>query len=313
MRRSIRAILALLILAGLAWYIWHARDTLKVALRFDLRYTVPMLLVPIVTIAVNGLIARDLVGEFGVRLTATEWYGLAVINALGNYLPLPQAGAVARGVYLKRVHHLPYTIYAATIVVTYVSSLALSGVIGLAGLALLHAMGRPSPLPLWVAFAGLASSVLMFTPLARFLPVPKRYRNFDSGLHTLRRHHVLSRIILLQTALIAVTATGLWLACRALPGGHEVSWLASAMLGLMAMASGIINVTPGNVGVEQGAAEITARLLHLPDNVGFLASCLFRVMAVIVVFILGPMYSAILAKHPAEASLIPSPGTPGEG
>src|SRR5258706_12128882 len=39
------------------------------------------------------------------------------------------------------------------------------------------------------------------------------------------------------------------------------------MLGVMVLASGVVNVTPGNVGVEQAAAEITSRLLHVAPNV----------------------------------------------
>ena len=271
---------------------------------FDLTYLLPMLAVPLASLGVNGLIGRDLVAEFGVKLDPLEWYGLSTVQALGNYLPVPQAGAVARGVYLKRVHLLPYSTYAATVVVTYVSSLALSGLVGLAGLIVLTALGRPSPWLLWLAFAGLSTAVFMFTPAAKLLPVPKRLAAFDTGLAQLRRHHVLARIILNQAMMIALTTTGLWLACRALPGGQGVTWLMALMLGLMVMASGVINVTPGNVGVEQGAAEMTARLLHVPPMLGFLASALFRLMAVLVVFVIGPIFWASLARRPAAREAV---------
>ena len=89
----------------------------------------------------------------------------------------------------------------------------------------------------------------------------------------------------------------------------HVTWLSTLMMGLISAASGVINVTPGNVGVEQGAAEITSRLLHMriAPTYGFAASCLFRAMAVIVVFILAPVFSAILARRrPVEPSSRPS-------
>ncbi len=87
------------VLAGMGWYVWHARGDLKIITRFDLRYLAPMLLVPLASLWVNGVIAQILVREFGVRISAREAYGLSTVNALGNYLPVPQAGAVARGVY----------------------------------------------------------------------------------------------------------------------------------------------------------------------------------------------------------------------
>jgi hypothetical protein len=294
MTRPLRLLLTTLILAALAWYLWHARHDLAILIHFDPRFAPPMLLVPLASLGVNGLIARALAAELGVRLGLAESYALATLNALGNYLPLPQAGALARGYYLKKVHNLPYTAYAATLAVTYVSALALTGILGLAGLALLAATGRSAPWPLWIIFALLSACLLMFTPAARLVRVPRRLAGFTEGLAHLRRQHLLARIVLMQAALIALTTTGLWLACRALPLAQDVSWPGSLMLALMITAAGIANVTPGNLGVEQGAAELTGRLLRMAPNTGLLASVLFRAMAVLVVFLLSPALGAWL-------------------
>jgi hypothetical protein len=116
-------------------------------------------------------------------------------------------------------------------------------------------------------------------------------------LAKLRQHHLLARIVVLQLALIALTATGLWLACLALPGGQGVNWFEALMMGLLVMAAGVANVTPGNLGVEQAAAMFTAHLLQIKPEVGFLASSLFRVMAILVVFAIGPALAHWLAKQ----------------
>jgi hypothetical protein len=286
-----------IVLAGLCWYVWHARHDLRIITRFDLRYLAPMLAVPVLSLWANGRIGKELVVEFGIRLGSLEAYALSTTNALGNYLPIPQAGAVARGVYLNRVHNFPYTTYAASVVVTYVSSLALSGLVGLAGLTALALTGHSAPWQLWLIFGLLSASLLMFTPLSALLPLPARLAGFRYGMTALRRHHVLAKIVLLQLILVTLTATGLWLACRALPGGHEVSWFDGLMMGLLIMAAGIANVTPGNLGVEQAAAMFTAHLLGIKPEMGFLASSLFRVMAVGVVFVIGPLLANWLARQ----------------
>ena len=291
------------VLAGLGWYVWHARQDLAIITRFDLRYLAPMLAVPLLSLWVNGWIGKELVGEFGVRLGGFEAYALSTVNALGNYLPIPQPGAVARGVYLKRVHQLSYSTYAASVAVTYVSSLALYGLVGLAGLAGLWMTGQTVPRPLWLIFAGLSASLLMFTPLSTKMPLPRRLAGFREGLATLGRHHLLAKIVVLQLLLIALTATGLWLACLALPGGGGVNWFMGLMIGLLVMASGVANVTPGNLGVEQAAAMFTAHLLKIRPEVGFLASSLFRVMAIVVVFAIGPLLAAWLAKQKPRAGV----------
>jgi hypothetical protein len=297
MKRSVRWLLAGVVLGGLAWYVWHARGDLMIIARFDLRYLVPMLAVPLVSLGVNGWIGKELVWEFDVRLGGLEAYALSTVNALGNYLPVPQAGTVARGVYLKRVHHLGYSTYAASVVVTYVSSLALYGLVGLAGLTALEVSGRHAPWQFWVIFAGLSLSVLMFTPLSAKVPLPKRLSGFREGLKALGRHHVLRRIVVLQLMLISLTSTGLWLACLSLPGGGGVSWFIGLMMGLLVLASGVANVTPGNLGIEQAAAMFTAQLMSIRPEVGLIASSLFRVMAVVVVFILGPILASWLARQ----------------
>ncbi len=301
MPRGLRNILVMLILAGAAWYVWATWGTLKkTLLGFDERYTLPMLMVPLASLGVNGAIGRILAAEFGVRLGIIECFALATVNAFGNYLPVPQAGAMARGVYLKNARQLPWASYAASVVVTYVSSLAISGILGLGGLGVMALADRPAPWQLWLVFSALALSVLMFTPLVKWVPLPRPLRAFGQGLNLLRGKRLLIGIILLQVALVGLTATGLYLACQALPDGRGVTWAVAWMMGLMLMASGIINLTPGNIGVEQGAAELTARLLNVPPGIGFAASALFRAMAVIVVFLITPLLSGYLARRMAR-------------
>jgi hypothetical protein len=305
MKKHVRWLIVVAVLACLGWYVWHARNDLAIITGFDLRYLAPMLAVPLLQLWVNGRIGRELAAVFGVRLSGLEAYSLAAVHALGNYLPLPQAGALARGVYMKRVHDLPYGTYAATVVVTYVSAMALYGFVGLAGLAVLAARGRTAPWQLWVIFAGLAALVAMFTPLSAAVPLPKKLAGFRDGVVRLGgRHHVLARIVVLQLVLTCLTSTGLWLACRALPGGEGVTWFAGLMMALMILAAGVANVTPGNVGVEQAVAMFTAHLLGMPLQMAFLASALFRAMAVVATFAVGPLLAHWLTtRTPAPVTV----------
>jgi hypothetical protein len=306
MNRWMRLVFLGVVLAGLGWYVWHARRELAIVTRFDVRYLVPMLLVPLASLWVNAAIGRRLVGVLGVRLGGFEAYALSTVNALGNYLPLPQAGAAARGVYLKSVHKLSYSTYAASVVVTFVTSLALSGVLGLGGLATLFAIGRTAPWQLWVAFAGLASSMVMFTPWGARLPLPGKLSAFGEGLASLRCKHLVSWVVMMQALLIAITATGMWLACRSLPGGEGVTWLTALMLGLVMTVSAVVNV----LGVEQAAAGVAAHLLNVDPKLGFLASALFRVMAIAVVFVIGPVMAHWLSRRAGPATKREETGAP---
>jgi uncharacterized membrane protein YbhN (UPF0104 family) len=289
-----RWLVSTIIFAILARYLWQIRDQLAIVRHLDVKYLVPLILVPLASLGVNGWIARELAAEFDVRMSPVEWYGLAVVNSLGNYLPLPQAGAAARALYLKRVYNLPYATFAAMLFVTYVSAVALYGVLGVIGLCVI---GRPAPLRLWAIFVILSGSLVLFTPAIRLMPLPKRFAGFQDQLRTLRSHHVLGRILLLQAMLVSLTSSGLWLACQTLPGGSAVTWPAALMMGLMILASGIVNLTPGNLGVEQAAAGWTASLLHIAAPIGFLASAIFRVVSLLTIVALGPFFAAALARR----------------
>lgn len=55
----------------------------------------------------NGYIYKILIEKFGVKLNFNEWFGLTIINRLGNYLFL-KGGPVLRGLYLKKIHNFSF-------------------------------------------------------------------------------------------------------------------------------------------------------------------------------------------------------------
>lgn len=304
MRRHSRLVLTILVLAALGWYVWRARFELitvwdNLQWRRVALLLAPLLAVHVLSLWVNGWVGRELAAELGVKLGGIEAFALAAAHSMANYLPVPQAGAVVRGMYLKRLHKLPYAAYAASVVVTYVTALAIWGALGLACLAVFAAGGSRAPWQLWTIFALLVGSLVMFTPLSARIRVPRRLAEFDGGMRRLGRGDVLLRIVVLQGLLAALTATGLWIACLALPGGQGVTWVVGLVLGLLVLASGVAKMTPGNIGVEQGAAAWGAHLMGIEPAVGLLAGAIFRATAAAVVFGLGPIMTRQLQDRMA--------------
>jgi hypothetical protein len=70
------------------------------------------------------------------------------------------------------------------------------------------------------------------------------------------------------------------------------------MLGLVMTVSAVVNV----LGVEQAAAGVAAHLLNVDPKLGFLASALFRVMAIVVVFVTGPGMAHWLSRRTGPAA-----------
>jgi hypothetical protein len=106
--RFIRWIVVAALIALAVWYVSNNLGSLKNIKNFRLAYLAPLIAVHLASLGLNGWMNRQLIAEFGLKLGFVQWYGLSAINALGNYLPLPQAGAAVRGVFLKRLHGLGY-------------------------------------------------------------------------------------------------------------------------------------------------------------------------------------------------------------
>lgn len=262
-------------------YIWANRDVLAAHLAgFNPAFAPWLLLTALTSIAVNGAIMRSLVRQFGVRLRAWECFGLTAVGSLCNYLPVPQAGGVVRGVYLKSRHKLPYDTFTATVMVTYVMALPAIGVLGVACLAVLRVKGLPSPWPLWLLFAGLSACVLVFGPAMGLLRPFKKLARFQAGIRILLQRHIIGRLVVLQITQLVLTGVALWLGFRAL--GHSVGWAGSLMIGLLANAAGVANVTPGNIGVVESATGLGAFLLSGDTHLAVVAYSLYRVASIVV-------------------------------
>ena len=224
-----------------------------------------------------------------------QWYGLSAINALGNYLPLPQAGAAVRGVFLKRLHGLGYGRYTATVLYMYLASVVLMGVVGLGVAGYLAAKGTRVSWILWAAFGGLAAMAVLLTPhVARLIP-GKKLQQLAEGYAGLGRWPVVARLAFWKLLTIAVNATGFWLAFRSI--GYPMNWAGSVVVALCVMISNVVNVTPGNAGAAEAAAWLAARLVGADANLAVVAQLVYRFTAAIVIFTIGPVAVTILGRQ----------------
>jgi len=293
MKRAVRLTLLGVVAVAIIYYLYSHGEEFKLLFEFDIKFLPLMLAVPLLIILVNGLIMRLLILQFGVWLRFQEWYGLTVIHAFGNYLPLPQAGALARGIYLKKFHRLHYASFTATFVVTHFLFLATVGILGVSALVVMGASAQPVPWPLWVLFFVLSLAGFLLAPHTWSLPVIRKWNTFVEGINTLRRHHLVLGVVGKHVLIIFLTTAGIWLAFSSL--GKPVDLGASLLLSLVVFASGIINVTPGNLGIAETAAWVTAYLLQADADEAVVAFTLFRLMAVITIFSLTPVFMARLS------------------
>lgn len=292
---ALRIVSAMLLLLLVAGYVWIYRDVLLAHVaNFEFGFAPWLMLIAFASIVINGLIMSGLVSQFGVKLHMWESIGLAATGSLGNYLPVPQAGAVVRGLYLKKVHQLPYNAFTATVLVTYVMMLPAIGVLGLLGLAMIPFNGGVSLWPLWCLFGGMAASVAVFGPAMGVLRPFKLFSRFREGVDILLKHHILWRMAILQVAQLILTAIVLCVSFMAL--GRPIEWQAGLILGLFSNCAGIFNITVGNLGVTESATALGAYFLGGDRHLAVVAYSVYRLASIAVLIIVSALFMLLWRK-----------------
>jgi uncharacterized membrane protein YbhN (UPF0104 family) len=293
-----------LALAGIAVYLLTHREELDALSAVSWWQLAALVGLRCVFLAVNGLSLRACAAKFGVRLALVEWFGLSVVTTMGNYLTPLSGGLVARAVYLKRRHSLPYSAFAALLASNY---LVTFWMVGAAGVGCAFAVPGASGLRWSVAgaFAAVvaAVSVLVALPAIR---VPGRGRLSRVLSDALRGWSILKSDRRLLAQLAALTAVNIvakalsfQVAYRAL--GVSLPFADALLIALLTALTIVVSITPGNLGVQEAVVGLTSGLLRGDVDQGVLASLLIRVATLGPAFGLGPLFSALLVRRSDSA------------
>lgn len=258
-----------------------------------------LILVRLGIFAMNGLFLKEFAAKFGVRLTFHEWFGLASITTMGNYITPFSGGLFLRAAYLKKRYRLSYTQFTTMLTANYLIMFWLISVIGLISLRLLGQGWQPYwPIALLFGSVSMLVSIIFIFPL-RYVAWENRIGRFFNSLlngwFTVKRDsRLLFHLTVLTTLTIGLNALSFWLVYDAL--GQDIFFVGALLLGLVAAFSIFINLTPGNLGVQEAMVALSAELLGMGGGEGLVAVLLIRAVTVICAFSLGPIYSYLLSR-----------------
>ncbi|NPV04072.1 MAG: flippase-like domain-containing protein [Syntrophaceae bacterium] len=299
--RSAASLAALLAaVAGICAYLWYHPALVGHLLLLSPWDALLLSVLGLLAMATNGIYQRVVSKQFGIDLAPREWFGLAAVTAMGNYLTPFSGGLFARAIYLKRRHDFPYTDFAAVLASNYMIVIAVVSVTGTAVLLPLAAEDR-SLWPLLLFFAAALSilSLSLFVPLKGLAGrhrLPLRARQVLEGFARMRRDRaLLARLLGITLFNVALGALLYVAAFHAI--GSPVPWRTALLIYLLTSFAFLINITPGNLGVQEIAAGLAAALLGAGGEMGFLASLVIRAVTILLAFTLGPIFSCILTRE----------------
>jgi uncharacterized membrane protein YbhN (UPF0104 family) len=300
MRQLLTMALFLAMLTVITLFLQSQPELLQSVSNLSLCNALLLILLRLTIFASNGLFLREFAKKFGVYLTFQEWFGLATITTMGNYITPFSGGLLARATYLKKRHNMPYAQFTSLLASNYLIMFWVTGVLGLLFLGFVEQpwlMHWPIALLFGIIVAGI-SLVFIF---------PELHITWDNrighllttvleGWYLVRKDYtLLPRILFLTLLTIGLNGISFWLTYWAL--GLNISLPLALLLSMIAAFSIFANFTPGGLGIQEAMVAVSAAILGAGPGEGLLVVLLLRAITVLCAFVFGPLYGYLLMRR----------------
>jgi uncharacterized membrane protein YbhN (UPF0104 family) len=231
----------------------------------------------------------------GRGVSQATWFRLTSVGQFLNQF-VPQLGNVYRAVVLKRDHGLSYLSYASALFAFVWLDTVMAFVIAFVIVAALEPglllLGFPALLVLGLVIAGVSSGPLVLHSLfERFRPTStsRHHARLVTLLSTargaLRSPGFLARFFLINVVTTAVHAGALFLGFFAVGASIGIGGL--VLFQVFIRLSNLIQVTPGNLGVNELAYGLLAHASSASAEQGVGVALLSRAVGMVTVNLLG--------------------------
>ncbi|MFW5799563.1 MAG: lysylphosphatidylglycerol synthase transmembrane domain-containing protein [Spirochaetota bacterium] len=305
LKKYFKFIFYIFILAGIGIYLYLNKGDLTKLL--ELKYQ-NMILLFIISSFVTLMLAVEYkytMYVFNIKLRFKEWFGLTIINTMFNLFMPARSGMVVRAMYLKNRYDFSYSHYVSLIAGSYVIFFYATGIVGLILSIILYMCGIYTDIKIILIFTGLLGITIIGT-LILFIFIKANIKlksekinnaiiKIKEGLNYFKNNKKLIFIIS-GLHLLFYVFMGLRLYWVYKSIGVDVEYTGIYIVVLITGFSMIISLTPGNIGIKEGIIGLSATLLGIPLNIAILGAAIDRIVEVIIVLILGSIFSRILLK-----------------
>jgi len=298
--------LSLLVLVALvAWY-GHRHPELFAALG-NLRASYLGMLVGLALAArlLRGQQFRLLASALGVKMGFWEAFGLVMCSSMYSYLAPGRPGLGAQAFYLKSKHDLSYAHFGSLAAASNLLQFLVAALAGLAACLVSQLAGRQAPPVLVVVLLVMLllclGGVGVLAVFANFAEhVPTRFlrslcTRMGEGIRMFWQHPaVLAKVAALGIVTMGARVLALWVACAGV--GLSVGLAPAISMFSLAWAGLLLPLTPGGLGVSEGAISAAGHLWGLPADTVALAAVLLRAAGVAVVLSAGGLSSWVMLR-----------------
>lgn len=280
-----RSALWLLGLLGLAFVIayFDPADFLEQLRTVGLGGVIGWLVLTLVARAVMAEITVLLVRVLGFSLRRADAFWINWIRTFANQV-MPLSGVAVFAYEVRRKLGIPWPALAAlSTPLIFLSSTAL-GVLGCLAVVSNLAHMDTAAIPMLAAFSVLLCLSLLAVSRAEWLigKLPRKLSSQAHGMATSLRKlsagHVIGKVILLNAVAIVFRGSRLWLLFRVI--GIDIDWTGALLLIVVSESTMLFQITPGGLGLREGAIVGVAALLGIQTEVGAAVALIDRLFVV---------------------------------
>jgi uncharacterized protein (TIRG00374 family) len=306
-KKIISIIVLFLIIAFFIRYIINNLSDFKKLLTFGTSNPLLLIIISIIIIInlfLNGLLLKSLMKPFNIKLKLFEAFGLSTITNFYNLITPFRGGAGVRAIYLKKKHDFPYVHFLATLSAIYVIIFLVGSLAGLLSMLLIwlnYGIFNKLVFLVFLAFFLFLLPIIIFSPR---LPESKnkwfnRFIKVINGWHLIKKNRgTIIKIIMISILQLIFNSLIVKLSYSVF--NIDISLIKAMFLSTITLLSALIAITPGNLGIGDAINVFSAQIIGVGLTGAIAATILRRIINLVVIFILGPIFSYILIKHNSD-------------
>jgi uncharacterized membrane protein YbhN (UPF0104 family) len=258
-------------------------------------YLVSMSLLIIAFQSLAGMKIKILTSIFDIALKPREWFGLAQVNSLLNYLPI-RGGGAANAFYLKGFFNFPFLKYIAVLTASFAITTAVLSFAGCFSTVIVYIF--------YGVFAGYTLSVyiiLLTLTVALFFSIKwivtkvtnRHLFSFLSGWERIRKSgKKLVVLIAMDFAMISIDTMRIKLSYGRF--GFDLNYFKGMAMVPISNLVSVVSMVPGGVVVRELVIGLISEELGMGFKVGVFASALDRALLFFWILLLGALSMVLL-------------------
>ncbi|MCP4653773.1 MAG: flippase-like domain-containing protein [Candidatus Omnitrophica bacterium] len=269
----------------------------------------PYLLIVLIIIFVSryfiiSQISIILLKQLSTRLFYKEAYALSVITGFYNLITPFLGGIAARAVYLKKKHKFPYVNFLATLSASYILLFLFASFMGVISTLLIYLSTETFPLIIFLIFNGIFL-VLLFTVILSPKLKERKNKWLNRFIEVINGWHLIKdnkKVVLSVAALLLVQLllSSLMLFLQFKIFGIDIGFTKVIFLISIGTIGMILTITPANLGIDEAIIVFSASTIGITPAQALAVALLGRAISLVVLFILGPIFSYTLIKSPQK-------------